>query len=1189
MPKSKSGGRLKTSTTQPQLFAQRDSAGTEVKYFGLVRDEALSDLESGDKALAEVLKDIQDPAEASSVGTFSPTDLQILDGVARYDLKKEDFQILKGASINAENNSGVSSPLVNPRQRISDRITQAEGFAGRGTNYQGQGAVLYKYYVPETKPDGNVIKYSHTNPPPFFTESIDSAAENAPDFIPSTSAQIENSHRIGYIQNGKFVPNSEKEYWWSGEYNHYMASHAEYGRETQSALTNPKFPIVRDGNMKFDQIVPEGINTRYNWGLRFDMWLRREDLGPQFSLSTTMRWVAQVNGQLRIDYFDKSGQNSTTGAVTGAWKTALNTANPTTYYSQVSKESPVPNVLGSRLYYLQGGPTTNLGTGDGTLPTQRSSANGGALDLTATFTDREGNPATKFNGSDYVPVVIRFWYGQPSTNLAEVDSIFRQPLGPASFFIEMLDTDLSAGNLSKWNDYSSQLRLVRNADNRWEVDTTAGGSAAGEADFANYARTLEIIGYTPIGAGKPSSLNGYILANVPVIATKVAPTAPATTTSATFTVSGISPSVGSKIWVIARNRPINVIPELASRNLQSMWERFIFNPNPYGGYEGAVDLLEGVGANYAEPNPAKVPFEENLELYKAVYGNIPASSTYTSDRYDGTLTNSVTILNTERDYDYNHSKLLMIGRQKKGTVSEIGIVAPYVGKDLQAGEVRKKGGNYTFIDVVENKAGFGGNVIINAFPSNDLGVINTASTTTYGNALHMLDNTTTFSKSTRQNISTVQLNELPSDTDFASTGRVIYDEVDGQGRLSYGTWNGTAFTYDNTGVIAQLTMGVATRNHTDKSAFVAGFTKGSTDYNFYGLVGAQRTSFSSVTLVVKTGGETIDTVAGVFAPDSGGSNNNQYIGSEIYFPGDDPTNPATAKRVTSYVAATGTVTFSPSVTAGTYANCQVYYNHLQLGGSLPGNIVDSSGSGTKIVRASILAGSGAQSGRIVQIRYTFNSAYQYLRTDSGAGLSFGETLYVNAAASPTQSAPFASDTELPAPPADIVTPFGYDNSVGASDPGLGGLCYPPYSIQNVDLQTIVRATDADLYDETAGNFDVWWGSRIGGREEMGQKYLYVTDKLMFDFAASERVNLLSQLSTADKPTFVGSEYTHKLEVELKVALPSNASTAINANIYNDTRVYSNNKPVKDRYYLFVKKQDGGNGLSVLSANAPAWT
>lgn len=1183
MPKSKSGGRLKTSTTQPQLFLQRDSAETEVKYFGLVRDEALSDLESGDKALAEVLKDIQDPAEASSVGTFSPTDLQILDGVVRYDLKKEDFQILKGASISAENDNGVSSPLVNPRQRISDRIAQAEGFAGRGTNYQGQGAVLYKYYVPETKPDGNAIKYSHTNPPPFFTESIDSVAENSPDFIPATSAQIENSHRIGYIQNGQFVPDSEEEYWWSGEYDHYMASHAEYGRETSSALINPKFPIVRDGNMKFDQIVPEGINTRYNWGLRFDMWLRREDLSPQFSLSTMMRWAAQVNGQLRIDYFDKSAQDSATGVVTGAWKTALNTANTATYYSQVSKESPVPNALGSRLYYLQGGPTTALGAGGGTLPTQRSLADGGALDLTATFNDREGNPAAKFNGIDYVPVVIRFWYGQPSTNPAEVNSVFRQPLGPASFFIEMLDTNLSAGNLSKWNDYSSQLRLVRNAGNTgWEVDTTAGGSAAGEADFANYAQTFEIVGYTPLNPlAKPSNLGGYISPNVTVIATKVVPTLPALP-YITFSISGITPSTSSKIWVIARNRPFNVIPEPASRGVQSMWERFIFNPNPYGRYMGAADLLEGVGVNYAEPNPAKVPFEENLELYKAIYGKTPAPRTYTSDRYDGTLTNTITTLNTERDYDYNHSKLLMIGRQKKGTISEIGTTAPYVGKNLQPGEVRKKGGNYTFIEVVENEAGFGGNVTINAFPSNDLGVINTASTTTYGNALHMLNNTTTFSKSTRQNIQTVQLNELPSDADFASTGRVIYDEVDGQGRLSYGTLSGSVFTYDNTGVIAQLAMGVATRNHTDKSAFVAGFTKGSTDYNFYGLVGGQRTSFSSVTLVVKTGGVTIDTVAGVFAPDSGGSNNNQYIGSEIYFPGD-----ATVRRVTSYAASTGTVTFSPSVTAGTYANCQVYYNHLQLGGSLPSNIVDSTGA--KIARASILAGSGAQSGRVVQIRYTFNSAYQYLRADNGAGLSFGETLYVNAAASPTQSAPFASDTELPAPPADIVTPFGYDNSIGAADPGLGGLCYPPYSVQNVDLQAIVKATDADLYDETAGNFDVWWGSRIGGRGDMGQRYLYVTDKLMFDFADSERVNLLSQLGTTDKPTFVGSEYTHKLEVELNVALPSNASTAINANIYRDARAHSNNKPVKDRYYLFIKKQDGGDGLSVLSANAPAWT
>jgi hypothetical protein len=62
-----------------------------------------------------------------------------------------------------------------------------------------------------------------------------------------------------------------------------------------------------------------------------------------------------------------------------------------------------------------------------------------------------------------------------------------------------------------------------------------------------------------------------------------------------------------------------------------------------------------------------------------------------------------------------------------------------------------------------------------------------------------------------------------------------------------------------------------------------------------------------------------------------------------------------------------------------------------------------------------------------------------------------------------------------------------------------------------------------------------------------------------------------------------------LEVELNVGLPSNAFTVTNANIYNDVKLHSNNKPVKDKYYLFIRKQTGGNQLNVLSANSPSWT
>ena len=46
MARPKRGGKLTTSTILPQLFSQQRKNSTETKYFGLVRDEALSDLTS---------------------------------------------------------------------------------------------------------------------------------------------------------------------------------------------------------------------------------------------------------------------------------------------------------------------------------------------------------------------------------------------------------------------------------------------------------------------------------------------------------------------------------------------------------------------------------------------------------------------------------------------------------------------------------------------------------------------------------------------------------------------------------------------------------------------------------------------------------------------------------------------------------------------------------------------------------------------------------------------------------------------------------------------------------------------------------------------------------------------------------------------------------------------------------------
>ena len=91
MPKFPTSGRVRVSLTAPGLSTQRSSNETEVKYFGLVRDDALFHIKEPSEALGEVLRDVQDPAEALVEGEFTTQDVEIIDGITRYNLKNEDF------------------------------------------------------------------------------------------------------------------------------------------------------------------------------------------------------------------------------------------------------------------------------------------------------------------------------------------------------------------------------------------------------------------------------------------------------------------------------------------------------------------------------------------------------------------------------------------------------------------------------------------------------------------------------------------------------------------------------------------------------------------------------------------------------------------------------------------------------------------------------------------------------------------------------------------------------------------------------------------------------------------------------------------------------------------------------------------------------------------------------------------
>lgn len=1172
MPKFPSGGKIRVSLTPPPLNLQKDPIETEVKYYGLIRDEALFDIEEPSKALAEVLRDVQDPAEAATEGIFTQQDIEIIDGVVRYNLKNEDFSILLNASLNVEDDAGATTSLVNPRQRVADRIKQLEFFAGRGTIYQGQGTILFKYIVPTDEEDGSGNVYSHTNPPPFFTEDIDSTIENAPDFVPSTATEIENTHRVGYLEDGIFVPAQEREYWWSGEYNQEGRSRSEYGNISRDSLTDPKYPIVRDGNLSYGGVPIEGISVADNWGLRFDTWFKKD------STRDFGRFAVQVSGHVRIDFFEKTGYDSN-GNIQGTWRKALDTTDSSTYFIQESREQIVSrSTFGHARNFIQGGPSVNYAEGTGTKPDYTARAGtGGVMDYTRTYTDMEGNSVSKYD-NEYVPVVIRFWYGQKDPSVIDNNSTLEEilnsaPEGPAS----MIFDHITSSGYEDWNDYSSVVKFAwSSTNNAWTVAT--GGT---ETDLTNLNEEFEIYVYKqqaidPDGGGTFNKDNW----DVPIsyIGGK---RKDGTTDQATFSIPGFSPSDTDPIWVVVRNRPWSGIPY--SHDRDELWQRYLFNPSPRGTYRTSEDLLEG-GPNYIEPNPAKVSFDENLDYYKSKFGQLPELNTYGPSRYDGMIRTELTSSPGSRDYDYDHSKLLFIGRQKKGTISEIGdgISNPNkVGKDLATNEIREKGENYTFVNVVSDEFGNGGNVIINAYPTNNLGILNAGDTGSYDKALHLADNTKTYSDPLRQNIQNLLLRKLPN-TGFDSTA--VIKRIDGSdGNIYfYGTsLNGS--TFDTTGIISNDTFGATTRNHDVKTAFISGFkvSNGSNtgnEYYFYGLIGAIRPSQDGISLSTNATAANKITSTEIF-PDIIGANS--YQGTLIEFRSGQTVS--AYGYVTSYDPTTQEVTFtlaSGSTSANTtYTDVDVWYNFVQVP-SLPESIVNSSGG-------NISSGSVLANNALVQLYFTHSGSYQYSRTDNGAGLSFSETLFfIGDDSLTTAQSPFLSGTEAPAPPAEIVTPFGYDNAITAQDPGLGGLCYPPYNSQSIDLINTIKTT-SDLNQEAVGNFDTWWGSR-DNLTTLGGNYLEVTDKLIFDFDAAKRSELLDTLSTNEKPDFIGANptpYSHKLEVELNVDIPTGPTS--NPYLYKDIQKYSNNKPVKDRYFLFINKN--GSDLEVLTANNPSWT
>ena len=509
MPGKLPGGKLRVTRVVPPLSTVADPTDTEVKYFGLIRDDSLDDLESSTEALQEVLKDIQSVSERETEGAFNLKDVSILDGIEVFGVTKEDLSPLKGAALS----DGAGEAIVNPRQRLQDRITHFESFAGRGTPFFGSGPIKYVYYAPPAGTDlpgivsvasngtvtgngtnfngstgasdpftphvltdgdyvdaynsnnervgryivsgnpssmtamtvtnaatGSItavsnatlkIVYSHTSPPPFFTESITSTAFNAPDHIPSIS-QLEFTHRIGSSSSGIFVPKKYKEDWWEGDYERDFKAPTSnpYQASGENAENDPTFNIIKDGNKNYGLMLDE-FPIDKNLGIRYDFYLKKDFAGQYF------KWAVQKYGEVKIDIYKQTGV-ATNGNPQGSWITVLDTTDESTYHVFNDKEESTQNFTEFREVYVSGG--TNF-------EATASTSEGGFLDLRDTYTDLEDTEVSNFD-NEFIPVVIRYWYGQDTFDRNVTGTAERSRLTPGGT-TPSVNFDLRQFNLSE--------------------------------------------------------------------------------------------------------------------------------------------------------------------------------------------------------------------------------------------------------------------------------------------------------------------------------------------------------------------------------------------------------------------------------------------------------------------------------------------------------------------------------------------------------------------------------------------------------------------------------------------------------------------------------------------------------------------------------------------------------------------
>ena len=193
-------------------------------------------------------------------------------------------------------------------------------------------------------------------------------------------------------------------------------------------------------------------------------------------------------------------------------------------------------------------------------------------------------------------------------------------------------------------------------------------------------------------------------------------------------------------------------------------------------------------------------------------------------------------------------------------------------------------------------------------------------------------------------------------------------------------------------------------------------------------------------------------------------------------------------------------------------------------------------------------------GKYVKYFLEEDIAFQFAKVDTGESISFSDTLKITYDGG---SGAFTSGlSEVPKVPSERVTPFGYDQPSNYTS----GICYPPYVISDILLES-VAISDSNLYNPSTpiGNYDVIWGDHT--LSDLGENKLNISEKLEFSYSITDDP---TNIVTTSSKSLNDSDYTHRIRVELPIF--KDDGTPFDEDVYEHI---GNQEKVKDTYYLFV--------------------